>query len=308
MKKYLKLAGNILMIISLIYLSIMMYNIGIDIKNYLNKAVIVSSFWIVFYLFILLFLSPFNFKIILDLISGVNNNFIKVYSYYYKANLYKYIPSNVIQYLARNELALDGVLKHSDVAFASFLEIVCVSIASFLCAIVFSRHFVLLWIAENESLIPMIVVVIMSLLILGFIVSRLFKEQLSKFILLYKSLFKCKNLLRIIIVIFIYMVSLTLGAMLYVQVLGMFSVSISSEIYFQVLGLYIFAWIIGFATPGAPGGIGIREAVMIYFFSNIFSASVITLSACMYRLLSIASELLAFCLSMILIKKKKWGK
>lgn len=54
------------------------------------------------------------------------------------------------------------------------------------------------------------------------------------------------------------------------------------------------AWLLGFVVPGAPGGFGIREAVlMIYLQSTGVEASVAALVSLALRLLSIVGDLLA---------------
>jgi hypothetical protein len=37
---------------------------------------------------------------------------------------------------------------------------------------------------------------------------------------------------------------------------------------FIVMGSYVIAWLAGFVTPGAPAGIGVREAVLVILLAT----------------------------------------
>ena len=60
----------------------------------------------------------------------------------------------------------------------------------------------------------------------------------------------------------------------------------------------MFAWIIGFVTPGAPGGIGIREGVMIFVSGDSFADKVIFFALAM-RIASTAADVIAFLIGKI---------
>ena len=69
---------------------------------------------------------------------------------------------------------------------------------------------------------------------------------------------------------------------------------IPSEKMPQFLGAYLFSWIIGFITPGSPGGIGVREAVMMLICSSFMDDSVIMSYVIMMRFISICADVVAF--------------
>ena len=66
------------------------------------------------------------------------------------------------------------------------------------------------------------------------------------------------------------------------------------------LGTYLFSWVIGFITPGAPGGIGVREAVMVLTCSTFLDTNTIMLYAVTMRIISTFSDVLAFFLGWLL--------
>ena len=56
--------------------------------------------------------------------------------------------------------------------------------------------------------------------------------------------------------------------------------------------LYIVAWLIGFAMPGAPGGLGVREAFMVMQLAPAAGEPEALAFALMTRLVSIAGDML----------------
>ena len=59
---------------------------------------------------------------------------------YTKANLMKYIPGNVFQYVARNKLASEANISHVDVALATVLDIGMSMLAPFLLSLLLMRR------------------------------------------------------------------------------------------------------------------------------------------------------------------------
>jgi len=57
-------------------------------------------------------------------------------------------------------------------------------------------------------------------------------------------------------------------------------------------GAFALAWIIGFITPGAPSGIGVREAVLLYLLQPVVGGAEAALTATFLRLVTICGDLL----------------
>jgi uncharacterized membrane protein YbhN (UPF0104 family) len=71
---------------------------------------------------------------------------------------------------------------------------------------------------------------------------------------------------------------------------------------FALTGAFLFAWIIGFVTPGAPGGIGIREGVMLFVCGDQY-ADRIVLFVLVMRIASVFADVLAFLIGKIYASK-----
>ena len=65
----------------------------------------------------------------------------------------------------------------------------------------------------------------------------------------------------------------------------------------------MFAWIIGFVTPGAPGGIGIREGVMLFVCGDEHSDKIV-LFVLVMRIASVLADVTAFAIGKIYDNRK----
>ncbi|MBB6340551.1 hypothetical protein HNP49_000701 [Pseudomonas fluvialis] len=59
-------------------------------------------------------------------------------------------------------------------------------------------------------------------------------------------------------------------------------------------GGFVIAWLAGLLTPGAPAGVGVREAVLLILFENNLPASDLLLCVLFGRLITVVGDLLYF--------------
>lgn len=57
-----------------------------------------------------------------------------------------------------------------------------------------------------------------------------------------------------------------------------------------------FAWVVGFIVPGAPGGLGIRETVLLLFLSPVIAEADAALAIALARVVTTLGDLVCFCL------------
>lgn len=67
-----------------------------------------------------------------------------------------------------------------------------------------------------------------------------------------------------------------------------------------IIGAYIAAWLIGLLTPGAPGGIGIRELVLFSLLGNFIIPTALYPIIIYSRIITIGGDVLFFVVSMLL--------
>lgn len=61
-----------------------------------------------------------------------------------------------------------------------------------------------------------------------------------------------------------------------------------------VIGAYVVAWTVGFLTPGAPAGLGVREAALLFLLKDVAPESVVLLAAALMRAINIGGDFALF--------------
>ena len=89
---------------------------------------------------------------------------------------------------------------------------------------------------------------------------------------------------------------------IYFHILYLMGTYMEIEYYLIGVGLNSLSFILGYITPGVPGGIGIREAVMVYFFSTFIPEDQILSSAIIFRITTIIGDFIAFGIASIVYK------
>ena len=130
-KKILNFIGRLLMLLSLFFIGVKLWNYKIDFTMYLSGLNIV-----IFSIMILLtggvgLFYALNFRRILNSITNKKINYVKVVYHYCRSNLYKYLPGNVMHYIGRNQIAVEENLSHADVALSSLMEIISLLFVSY---------------------------------------------------------------------------------------------------------------------------------------------------------------------------------
>ena len=92
-----------------------------------------------------------------------------------------------------------------------------------------------------------------------------------------------------------------LGAVLKLQAQHIFGSSAGSWV--QLTMLFTAAWVVGYMLPGAPGGLGVREAMMLALLAPVLGTTVALGVSVTMRLSSMAGDGLAFLVGW-LIKPK----
>ncbi len=241
-------------------------------------------------------------------LSGVRISFSAAMPVYTRSNLYKYIPGNVFQYVGRNKLAADMHISHVDVAFATVLDV----FFSMVWAGIFSvcllggriagllgkywRNFVIIGAAGTVLLVVLVILVRMKL-----------RDKAAAYIARYtETLHKCDRR-QLAGGIFYYFAQYIVSAGMYFLciVLVVPEASVSEQV--ALTGAFIFAWIVGFITPGAPGGIGIREGVMIFVSGDKYSDRIV-LFVLVMRISSIIADIAAFVVGSLFQGRNTEGK
>jgi len=65
----------------------------------------------------------------------------------------------------------------------------------------------------------------------------------------------------------------------------------------------VAAWIVGFVTPGAPGGLGVREAAMVLLGKGSTSTDLLLMTALLFRLVTFSGDVICFVAGRVLFRE-----
>jgi hypothetical protein len=69
---------------------------------------------------------------------------------------------------------------------------------------------------------------------------------------------------------------------------------LAANVFVPIVTGYIAAWLVGFVTPGAPAGVGVREIILMFLLKDIIPGENLLLAVLFGRLITVAGDLLFF--------------
>ena len=304
----LKFLGNILAVFSILFVAYRLYEMDFEWDGFENH------FQTYLFLFLLSFLAIFNnfinafaWKKYIDFFSGEKNNVFVLSGIYLKANIQKYLPGNVVQYAGRNLLAKEYGISQKSIAAASVMELIWISVSAVFFSVVISLQntkIVIrqLWshqiVKENIKIFLALSVII---LFIGFVVLKTSKDKKMIVSYLNRTFF---ILLGVTGLIYIsnFIIS---GLLLFLILVLILHCEVS---YISIASTNVLAWLAGYIVPGSPGGIGIRETVLILLLGTEHSRGTVTLAAVLLRVCGIAGDffsyLMVLCVEFFKTKRK----
>jgi len=218
---------------------------------------------------------------------------IKIYG---RSQVAKYLPGNVFHYVGRHLLAKEMGLPNGIIVFSALLEAVLLIIVALgltvFSLVLYGWHYDL----KYELAKPwfFLVMILASLIILLFIYNfpLSIKKYLSKddWLINLDHIPFSRIVTTLIYVSVIYLTFFTTIGLLLWFIAQNITPVINGRVLVFIIA-YSFSWAIGFITPGAPGGIGIREALLVALLSPIMGgeAQAIIL-ALIFRIATISGD------------------
>lgn len=209
-----------------------------------------------------------------------------------RSQIAKYLPGNVFHYVGRVTLGAQKGLPSKAIILSAGTEAVLdTATVSF---------FTVVSVLINPAAIPLIssymplgvrLMVIVSLLLVALCGFLLFRKRIIPWFAEHREYFHAG---RVVPVLLIYMaVFLFVGIMMVVLLGGLWGVQTDVPWYQLSFGFAI-AWLIGFVTPGAAGGIGIREAVFVALFGSQLGEGIAVGIIIAVRIVTIISDVVNF--------------
>jgi len=253
-----------------------------------------------FYTKAVTFISELPFFILLNLLSSMigiyvwhlmlkkyaKRDFTYLISYYYfaKTEIAKYLPGNLFHFVGRQAMASKLGITQIEMAKISLLFTLLLAIGTLLASTFF-------------ALLSTVVTVEIKAILVGVTLLSLFGILLS-----YPLFTKREKLLLSTIFAF----SIALQGVLLAWLVQLQLDSLNFALFFEVAAIYIISWLIGFVTPGASGGLGVREGAFIAiaaFLHLSISQDIVLFSILFVRFINILVDLLLF-LSTFFIEKR----
>jgi uncharacterized membrane protein YbhN (UPF0104 family) len=290
-KKVSEIVGRGIVLLSFAFLIFILYSLDFSVVIGLFKLWWIPVIVLFAFLFSLLyFFMAEGWRILLALSSNVCLNQHVLYVYL-KTVIFKYAPGNVFHFLGRHSLSKSHQLSHETIAFANGIEILLQLFAvSFIIMIGAFFFDISLNLGEYIALSKTKILLAFSLLIVV-VLMVLFKRKYRE------SLLHKKAIWRLFRVFTYHLVFLLGSALILVAVYAtLFGISFSFSIFVQTIFVSSIAWLFGFVVPGAPGGVGIREAMLLLLLPSIMivSKEVVLAGALIYRVVTILAEGLTF--------------
>jgi len=293
-RKFYNMAGNILMLLSFAFIvnRIIAYGVNFNRIDSFSTLIISIVSAVIYAILVIALATIFHF--LLKIFSSADISPKDSIFIYCKSNLYKYLPGNIFHYIGRNQIALDNEISHGGPIAATIAEMLLLTIAALITAIVFAGQHAIKWSLDNYSARQVIIFVglIVMVLAVGVILfSVISKRKMAD------GKIKPANRIRFtaaIIFIVMYIIFFILNGVMFIVLLQSIGAALSNGLIFPVIGMYTLSWMIGFITPGAPAGLGIREAIMSALLFGVVEVEVVISAVVVYRIITILGDVVAY--------------
>ncbi len=290
-KKLTKIVGNLLVLTSFGFLFFVLSKLDFTaVKEMFQFSWIPIMIGFSFlFSFLYLYMAE-GWRILLVLVSGACLDKHVIYVYL-KTVIFKYAPGNVFHFLGRHSLSKSHGLSHKSIAFANGVEILLQLFAvSFI--IMIGTLFFDISLNIGDYLVLSKTKILLAFSLLVFLVAVvLFKKKYRETLLSPEAFF---SLTRVLLyhLVFLFGSALILVGVYYF----LLDVPFTFSIFVQTIFASSIAWLLGFIVPGAPGGVGIREAILVLLLPSIMilSKELVLAGALIYRVVTISGEGLTY--------------
>lgn len=295
-KKFIKRTGDILTLISFIFIINKIVKYKIDFCNIITTnflLIIITA--IIIYSFVVILYSKL-YQSIIKIYTNNKFSTINIIYTYCKSNLYKYIPGNFFQYLGRNEIPITENISHKIVNIATIAEVIFQLISCLVVSFVLSGQFAINWLYSTVKINPTFLLLLAFIICLIVIILYFLRRKTKRIYEEYLVIFKQIKLTEYIKFPKAYILTFIVNGLMFLIILNSIGDKSITSHAITVIGLYSFSWMIGFITPGAPAGLGIREVLISSLLKGIVGEQIIITSVIIFRIITITGDIIAFFL------------
>jgi uncharacterized membrane protein YbhN (UPF0104 family) len=242
-------------------------------------------------------LFPIAWMRILEFVQGstLALDFREVNYIYARAHLAKYLPGNVMEFVSRNLLWNRLGWKHSQIAASTLMEILLLTISLLLlCSFLSYRQ-----LASAFGIAPSDPgsLAIGSALIAGAIAVSLWVLGCAAKVRKGPVGIKSVGALAVRTVLLYALFAVFSGLLLVALFMVFLPTPLKAAQIQWIVGAATVSWLAGYLTPGSPGGIGVREAVLLALLSGEFGSPNVLVGATLHRIVAVLGDLLCYLIA-----------
>ena len=303
-KSVVSIIGTLLIALSLVFIVRRFLDGDIDFAILASPSVVISLIVLAFANSFVMIVTAANYRAWIYNVSGEKIPFPSTINIYCIANLYKYIPSGVLNVIGRNRLAVEHEeLSHGKVAVATFLEGLFFVLFSAITALALSFYYVS-GLLRQITLSPAIILIIVGVLATIALIVYLLRGRIKKLF----ATSEMTGILKLPALVkrgaSAFALATTWGVV-FVIVLIIVGQPMTFGLALTVIGLFNVSWLTGFFVIVAPAGFGVREAAMLVFMGGIVIEGYLLLALMSHRLVAISSDVIAYLISLAIRYNEK---
>ena len=211
---------------------------------------------------------------------------------YARTQIAKYIPGNVMQLVGRHVVGRQAGWSHVGLVLSSVIEMLLLLAVASVVAIV---GMALTGIEVGLVKAPVLLALIAGLLAGAYFAMRLMPRLLVKKWPEVSDRLNSRKLTGLWLIGLLYLAFFIVGGLVLLIVCDVvLEAPVDLGYWPAIFSLFAVGWTAGVITPGAPSGLGIREAVLVVGLSPIASPADAVLIAALLRLLTVSGDVLFF--------------
>lgn len=300
-KKYLKYIGNVVTILSIVLVIYALFNLDIDYKKLANPASILVCIAGAAGVTLTVYILAYTWKNTLEYLADTKTKYKEVAHVYGKANIGKYLPGNVMHYVERNLFATKIGLSQLDLALSTLVEIAGIVLVALILSVILAYKE--LAIVLKEYMTPMYAALLIGLIVVALIAVYIIYKKSEKIQAMVKRVMDAKFIFVLLKNMLIYAIVFLILGFILVLICGVIlDVKIDVANSIMIITYYMLAWMIGTIIHLTPGGIGVREGVLVLLMesSGIMSSAAILTAALLHRMVSIIGDILGYLIAIML--------
>ncbi len=300
----LKTAGKILMILSVVFVVFKIYKLGFDLSVVSNVPKFLGmSFFALQCNILSTFVLALAWGRWISFFSSSKVNNADVITIYGKSSIGKYLPGNVMHYVERNLFATEYGLSQKKIAISSIMEIGGQVISAIIISLILLPKSFVVKIIEilNGNYRNVIILIILIGLLICFIAFIFLIKKVNV-----KEVLSGYKVTDFIMTFMLAVIGVSVALML--NAIGMALVWMSMKDSMPdldglrvVVSSYSAAWVCGFVIPGAPGGIGVREAILTLLLEGMIDGPILVFLIIAHRIVTIIGDFSVF--AMVTVRK-----